>query len=269
MRTKNDNLKVGLALGSGAARGLAHIGVLEVLDHEGIRVDYVAGTSAGALIGAMYACGLNGRRIREIAAGLTLGSMMDIKPPKSGIIAGDKFRQFLAGITGDIDLEETAIPFACIVTDITAGTERVLQKGSLVEAVRASISIPGLLRAVTWTDGACLVDGAILNPLPVKIVREMGADLVVAVNVLPSRRLPANGETPGMFDILSTTVEIAATHMLQHSLELADAVIAVDTHGFHQFDFKYQEELADLGAEAAKKALPEIRKALGAPITEE
>jgi NTE family protein len=262
MNTDKRNRKIGLALGSGSARGLAHIGVLEVLDREGIQVDCIAGTSAGALIGSIYACGLNGRRIREIAADLTLGNMMDIKPPKSGIIAGDKFRQFLAEITGDIGIEETAIPFACVATDITSGTERVLRKGSLVEAVRASISIPGLFRAVTWPDGACLVDGAVLNPLPVKVVQEMGAEVVIAVSVRPSRRHPGNGESPGMFEILSTTLEIASNHMLQHSLELADAVIAVDTRGFHQFDFNRLNELADLGAEAAENALPDIRRAI-------
>lgn len=259
-----NKLKIGLALGSGAARGLAHIGVLRVLEDEEIPIDYIAGTSAGALIGSLYAGGLSSAEICDIAEHLTLGEMLDIKPPKSGLIAGNKFREFMRNSLGDVRIEDMKIPYACIATDIITGEEVVLKEGSVIEAVRASISIPGLFQLVRWPNGQYLVDGAVVNPMPVQVLRDMGADKVIAVNALPIKKegRKNNDEAPGIFEIMLNTVEISATHMLQHSLSQADCVISVDTRGFKPFDFKLTSELMQKGITAAKDALPEIKNIL-------
>ena len=137
--------KVGLALSGGAARGLAHIGVLEVLEKEGISIDMIAGTSAGAAIGALYAQGKDINQIKSLVLDLNwkrLVSLVDLALPKTGFIKGRKVKNQLRSIVGDIEFEELRIPLACVATDIRTGEEVIIKQGSVLEGVRASISIP-------------------------------------------------------------------------------------------------------------------------------
>ncbi|MCK4528592.1 patatin-like phospholipase family protein [candidate division WOR-3 bacterium] len=180
--------KIGLALGSGAARGFAHIGVLKVFDEEKIPIDFIAGTSIGALIGAIYASGISAREIEEIVLNLDrkkTTSLFTPTIPYSGLVEGKRITEFIKSIIGNPNIEDLKIPFAAIATDVMSGREVIFTKGSTVEAVRASISIPGIFTPCKY-NGNFLADGGLVNPLPVNCVREMGADFIIAVNVLPS-----------------------------------------------------------------------------------
>ena len=180
--------KVGLALGGGAARGLAHIGVLDVLQKEGIPIDMIAGTSAGAVVGAIYAWNQDTARIKKEALEVNwrkVAPLIDPSLPKSGLIKGKKIKDLLASyIGGNIKFSDLKIPFACVATDIDTGEEVVIDQGSVPEALRASISIPGIFTVVK-REGRYLVDGGLTNPVPVNVVKRMGADFIIAVNVIP------------------------------------------------------------------------------------
>jgi NTE family protein len=179
--------KIGLALGSGAARGLAHIGVLKVLEKEEIPLDMIAGTSMGALIGALYAQEKNAKRIEELALEIDwkrLILLADPTLPKMGFVEGKKIKELLKSIIGDIKFSDLEIPFACVATDILTGEEVVIREGLVVEGVRASISLPVILTPAKW-QGRFLVDGGLVNPVPVNLLKEMGADFTIAVNVIP------------------------------------------------------------------------------------
>jgi NTE family protein len=175
---------VGLALGAGGARGLAHIGVLQVLTEAGIPIDSVVGTSSGALVGAVYAAGqLENfeRQVREYVWTDVL-AMWDPVWPRSGIMSGSKALERLAGLLGEWKMEDLAVPFGAVTVDLVTGDEILMRRGRVVDAVRASISVPGVF--VPLRQGRrLLVDGAIRNPVPVSALGEMGADFRIAVNL--------------------------------------------------------------------------------------
>jgi NTE family protein len=255
--------KIGLALGSGVARGLAHIGVLEVLDREEIPVDIIAGTSIGALVGALYAEGKAISEIIEIAekaGSKRLNLFTDLSLPKTGLIRGRKIEDMLRSFYGNAKIEDLNVPFACVATDIDSGEEVVIDKGSLWRSIRATISLPVIL-AVAELDGRYLVDGFLVNPVPVDKVREMGADAVIAVNVIPDRNVKAATE-PNIFDVIMQTLHIVGYYALRSSAEGADVLIEPDTQRIALTDFHKVEECVQLGRDAAEKALPDIRKLL-------
>ena len=176
--------KVGLALSSGSARGWAHIGVVRALAEAGIRADYVAGTSIGAVVGAVYASG-NIDALQEVALQLDwrqIAYFFDVVLPKSGLIDGKKVSAFIRSHVNGINIEELPIPFCAVSTDLATGDEVVIQSGDIIDAVRASISVPGIFTPVK-KNGTFLVDGGLVNPVPVSVVRQMGADFVIAVDL--------------------------------------------------------------------------------------
>ena len=176
--------KIGLALGSGSARGWAHIGVIEALSEADIQIDYVAGTSVGAVVGAVYASGKI-HSFEEVVLQLDwkkVVSFLDVVFPKSGLIDGNKIADFVRAHVEEKNIENLPLPFRAISTDLATGNEVVFQEGDIIEAVRASISIPGIFTPLR-KDDMILVDGGLVNPVPVSVVREMGADLVIAVDL--------------------------------------------------------------------------------------
>ena len=180
-------VKIGYALGSGGARGLAHIGVLKVLEEQGIRPDVVAGTSMGAIVGALYSGGLTPGEIEKLALGLDwkkLVNLIDVTLPISGLLKGNRVVSLLKSIIGEITFSQLKCNFASVATNIINGEQVVLQDGSLIEAVRASISIPGIFTPVAIA-GQYLVDGGLINTVPVSVCRDMGADYVIGINVIP------------------------------------------------------------------------------------
>ena len=180
-------LRVGLALGSGSARGWAHLGVIRVLEEAGIRPDLVCGTSIGALVGAAYAADelenfekwLRGLSIADVI------SFMDVRM-NGGMIKGERLMEFFRRSFVDRPIEELAIPFAAVATALHTGTEVWLREGSTIEAVRATIALPALFMPVVL-DGRILVDGGLVNPVPVSLARAMGADIVIAVDLNSNR----------------------------------------------------------------------------------
>jgi NTE family protein len=262
--------KVGLALGGGAARGLAHIGVLEVLEKEGIPVDMIAGTSAGAAIGALYAQGKPASQIKELA--LKIGwmqflSLVDLALPRSGFVEGTKIKNLLKSIIGDISFSDLSIPLACIATDIGSGQEVVINDGSVLEGVRASISIPVIFAAVKWQD-RYLVDGGLVNPVPVRTVREMGADFIIAVNVnvMPAtaaqKKPPKKAKQPGMFNVLLQSIYISTYSVVRSSLEGADIVIEPQLADIGYGDFHRIRDCIAQGELAAQDSVAKIKKQL-------
>ncbi len=187
--TKLDRPKIALVLGSGAARGLAHIGVLKVLEEKNIPIDIVVGTSMGALIAGAYAAGLSPKQMEEIACETNWLRVAKLffprRLPREGLLDGKRIEEFIIALVGEQKIENLKIPFAAVATDIWTGEEIVLQSGSLVKAIRASISFPFLFSPVK-IDGRFLVDGGVVNPLPVNVAYDMRADLVVAVRSTPA-----------------------------------------------------------------------------------
>ena len=176
--------KVGLALGSGSARGWAHIGVLQVLRDEGVHLDMVCGSSIGALVGAAYAAG-ELERFAEWVQTLGLREVfgfMDFNLA-GGMLKGEKLIAFWRRHFADFDIDASPLPFACVATDLHSGAEVWLRDGSIADAVRASIALPGLFTPVVHADGRLLVDGGLVNPVPTSLARAMGADIVIGVDL--------------------------------------------------------------------------------------
>lgn len=205
--------RVGLALGSGGARGAAHVGVLKVLERAGVRISAIAGSSIGAMVGGAYAAGVPLSRIEEEWLTTSRAKLLrSFLPtfPRAGLSSGAGLRRYLREILGDVRIEELPIPFAAVATDLDTGQAVVLRSGPLVEAIRASTAIPGVFQPVRW-EGRLLVDGGMVEPLPVRVCRELGADLVIAVDTNPAPR-PTTPENRRPWSALSHTLRQALVH---------------------------------------------------------
>jgi NTE family protein len=266
--------RIGLALSGGAARGIAHIGVLDVLHKEKIPIDLIAGTSAGSIMGALYAAGVNPETMIKYAIDTSwkkLAPYVDISLHRTGLLKGHRIKELLAGFMGgDYSFDELKIPFVCVATDIDSGEEIVMDKGKVLDAVRASISIPGIFTIVE-RDGRYLADGGLTTPVPVHVVKQMGADFIIAVNVngdvtarrgkYDEKRLQHHKE-PNVFHVLMQSLFITTYALSQHTMEQADVIIEPDMPHIYAGDFQKAEEMIEEGREAAIAAMPEIRKKL-------
>ncbi len=268
-------MKLGLALSGGAARGLAHIGVIEVLEHEGIQIDMVAGTSMGAIIGAAYARGLSAAELKAVALDLSwkrLAPLVDFNPLQtSGLIGGRRIRKKLESIIGDVTFSDLKRPFTCVATDIISGEEVVFTRGRVLDAVLASMALP-LVFKVPRLGRRYLVDGGLSDPLPVAPLKKLGADKVIAVNVLknlgitPPHRDHANPlprHAPNFFRVANQVIYIASAHLAEAGMKAADVAIEPDMTGIHLADFGLAGEAILRGELAATAAMPLIRKIIG------
>ena len=256
--------KLGLALGGGVARGLAHIGVLKVLESLRIKPDLIAGTSMGAVIGATYARGMSAGEIEGAALSLNWGRrawLMDITVPRTGLIRGQRIKRFLEETIGDVHFADLSIPFACTATDLMTGDEVVLQDGPVVDAVRASISIPAIFTPAIL-DEKILVDGGLRTPIPVRLLRRMGADFIIAVNVLPSATQHSHIHlkkgrirVPNIFDVMMHTSHILSHQRVKTNLRGAKVIIEPDLADIAFGDFHRARECIARGEEAARLAL--------------
>jgi NTE family protein len=200
--------RVGLALGSGGARGAAHVGVLKVLEREDIKVSAIAGSSIGAMVGGAYAAGLPLARIEE--EWLTANRPRLLRSflptfPRAGLSSGAGLRRYLREVLGDVGIEHLPTPFAAVATDLDTGEAVVLRQGPLVEAICASTAIPGIFQPVRL-GGRLLVDGGLVEPLPVRICRELGAEIVIAVDTNPAPR-PITPQVRRPWRALSQTLQ--------------------------------------------------------------
>jgi len=272
--TESRRKKVGLALSGGAARGFAHVGVLRTLQKEGIPINMIAGTSAGAVMGAAYAWSQDTVRMTRDAldAGWKKKTpLIDPSIPKTGFIKGKKIQDLISNyVGGNIKFSDLKIPFACVATDIDTGEEIVINSGSVPEALRASISIPGIFTVVKH-EGRYLVDGGLTTPVPVEVVRNMGADFIIAVNVNPdvadrmgktSQKRVSVHKEPNIFQIMMQSIYITTYSLARNSLEHADIVIEPDLSNIGAGDFNKARELITRGRRAAQHAIPEIKRKL-------
>ncbi|KTB49340.1 patatin-like phospholipase family protein [Dehalogenimonas alkenigignens] len=259
--------KIGLALGSGAAKGLAHIGVLAELEKQGIQPDLIAGTSMGALIGAVYAQGVGSERMKEIARGFgqkRLSLFVEPSVPRSSLIRGQKIAEALRVIIGEVDFSSLEIPFVCLATDIGDGREIVIDQGEVWRGVMASCSIPILLPPVKKAN-RYLVDGGLVSPIPARILRDLGADVVIGVSVSSkgqedvdwgNRRDGSKG--PNLFDIAFQTMNLIGFQASKNCLPVADIVIEPNVDHIGWADFHRVDECILEGERAARNSMKQI-----------
>ena len=249
---------VGLALGAGAARGLAHIGVLKVFEEEKIPVDYIAGSSIGALIGAIYSAGQSLHDMEKIARHLKKAFFLDFTLPKLGFIEGNRIRDFVRLFTYNKNIEELNIPTAIVATDIRTGERIVFNKGNAADAVRASVAIPGVIVPVK-RQGRILVDGAVSDRVPVSVVREMGADIVIAVDVTGFDK---DAELNHIVDIFMQSMDRMQMEIVRYREVESDIMIRPDVARFGPFSFERGKELIAAGEQAARRQVDRIKNLL-------
>lgn len=247
--------KIAVALGGGAARGFAHVGVLKVLEAQGIVPDLVVGASAGSLVGALYAAGHTGFELQKIALQMDEATISDWGLPNRGIIKGEQLQEFVNRAVGNRPIEKLNKPFAVVATDLQSGEMIVFRRGNTGMAVRASSSIPGLFQPVSIS-GREYVDGGLTSPVPVKVARNLGADIVIAVDIGSK---PAYGKVSGAIDVLLQTFSIMGQSLSAQELSLADVVIRPNTGVIGATDFESRHLAILEGEKAAQEALPAIR----------
>lgn len=291
--------RIGLVLGSGAARGWAHIGVIRELEAAGIRPSLVCGTSIGALVGAAYAAGeldrfeswVRGLRVKNIL------SFMDLQLA-GGMLKGERLMQFFRRHFADCPIEELALPYGAVATALHNGAEIWLRSDSVTDAVRASIALPGLFAPV-WRGDHLLVDGGLVNPVPVSLGRAMGADILVAVdlnahllgrhliqdeapqgsagawlrslqqnfgNLLPASLSPSSPPLPSMLDVLASTINIMQVRITRSRMagEPADVLITPRLAALGLMDFHMADTAIEEGRRAAALMLPQLHELLDA-----
>lgn len=248
---------IGVALGGGFARGIAHIGVLKVLEEEGIPVSIVTGTSVGALIGAIYCSGMSIEELERIARTCRFTTFARWTVSRYGFASNDRMVSFLNRILKVKTFEELKIPLGVTATDFNSGEGVVFHSGSIVDPVRASCAYPGMFLPVEIR-GRYLVDGMLSHPVPTRPLREMGADRVLAVQL---KGTWSNGGAPRhLFDVIGQSFAIAQDAMAGVWRGAADLVIEPDVAGFAYDDFKRADELMRVGEVAMRAALPEVRR---------
>ncbi|MCX5994088.1 MAG: patatin-like phospholipase family protein [Chloroflexi bacterium] len=271
----NSEFKIGLALGSGAALGMAHIGVIKALREANIPIDMIAGTSMGALVGACYATDGRIAAMEALALTANLRKITRLLDPKFtlirvGFLQGKRVENFLKPIIGDRNINQCKIPFAAVATDIHSARQVILTQGSLLTAVRASISIPVVFVPVHY-EGRYLVDGGALNPVPADVVKSMGATFVIAVNVLndPKKRIhlgltgnKKSRRAPGIMNTLIQSIYIMEYQMVCASILKADIMIEPDVSNIEVYEFHRGLEAIDAGYKAAAAVIPEINRML-------
>lgn len=276
--------RIGLALGSGAARGLAHIGVLRVLENEGLRPDAIAGTSMGALVGAFYAAGIPVDEIERIALEFdvrTVTGVSEVALTKGAVFSGTKVQAFLREYLPET-FEELRIPFGCVATDITRNEPVRFTTGDLVAAVRASVSIPLAFLPVRMGD-ALLVDGYVCDPVPVGLARHLGGQTLVAVDVSGAGtvgELPPEGEVASLklkdlregmrtgsvergtrgLDILGAVSEAFEGRLAAHALRYADVAVSPDVRQLTGLDYGQAAYAIAEGERAMAAAVPRLRR---------
>jgi NTE family protein len=253
---------IGVALGGGFARGIAHIGVLKVLEEEGIPVRMVAGTSVGALIGAAYCSGLTIAELEEVAHRVRFTTFARWTLSRYGFASNDRIVSFLARTLKVQTFENLRIPLGVAATDFKTGEGVVFRSGSISDAVRGSCAYPGMFLPVE-IGGRWLVDGMLSNPVPAIPLREMGAERVLAVHL--KGQWSKTTEPRHFFDVIGQSFAIAQDMMSPVWRSAADVVIEPDVAGFDYDDFKRADELMHVGALAMRRALPEVRKWLETP----
>ena len=251
---------VGVALGGGSARGFAHIGVLQALEEAKIPVHVVAGTSAGALVGAFYAAGFSPWKMQEVALKVRDIDVADLSSGnKRGMTGGTALRRMVNGFLDDLPIEKMPRRFAAVATDLATGDKVVMQRGDPGSAVVASCAIPGVF-IPAMVGGRELVDGGLTSPVPVAVARQLGADVVIAVDVGGK---PSAKPRSGLYEIILQSFEIMGRSLAQLEAKSANLLIQPKTDAYDSSDFGARKEMIEAGYVAGQAALPELRRKLG------
>jgi len=251
-------VRIGLALGGGAAKGFAHIGVIKMLEANGLKPDVVAGTSAGSVVGAFYASGMDPFQLQEKAVALDEASIRDVRLFGGGLVQGLKLQDYVNEQVGKRSIERLPRPFAAVATRLETGERTVFVRGNTGQAVRASSSVPGVFEPVTIGDYQ-YVDGGVVSPVPVDAARQLGADFVIAVDISSK----ASGRRPdGMLGIVNQSIAIMGQRLGEQELTRADAVIRPNVLDYGSADFTKRNQAIMEGERAALAAIPQIRAAL-------
>jgi len=256
--------KVALVLGGGAARGFAHVGVIRVLEQERLPIDLVVGTSVGSLIGALYASDRNAFELEWAAFQLKQEDLFDYGMLSAvlgmGLARGERLEAFVKGKVKQQTIEELPLPFAAVATDLNWGTRIVLDHGPVARAVHASSAIPGVFEPVV-IEGKLLVDGGVVDNIPIEVARAKGADLVVAVDISED---VGNVNIKNLVDVLLQSTNIMFSVNVAHRRAGADVLVQPKVGGIGMLDFAHRKEAMDAGIAAAREAAPRIRAAIEA-----
>lgn len=249
---------IALALGGGAAKGFAHIGVIKALEAQGIVPDIVVGTSAGSVVGAMYAAGKSGFELQTLAITLDESQVSDWSLPDRGVLKGDALAAFINKAVNNTTIEKLPKKFGAVATDLASGEPIVFRSGDTGAAVRASSSVPGVFQPVAIR-GREYVDGGLVSPVPVRFAREMGATFVIAVDI---SNKPQTGKTKSSLDVLLQTFAIMGQSLNRSELPLADIVIRPDISQLASADFKTRHLAVLEGEKATAQAMPALKEKL-------
>jgi NTE family protein len=255
-------VKIGLALGGGAARGFAHIGVIKALESQGIVPDIVVGTSAGSLVGALYAAGNDGFALQKMAIEMDEAGITDWSLPlftkSSGVLKGEALQNYINTAVHNLPLEKLKIPFGVVATDLHSGAPILFRRGNTGLAARASSSVPGVFQPVKIGDRE-FVDGGLVSPVPVRFAHEMGADFVIAVNISAQ---PESQAASSSVEVLLQTFAIMGQSLNQHELKEADIVIQPKLGSMKANDFNGRNLAILAGEQAAFAVMSQIKQKL-------
>ncbi len=247
--------KIGLALGAGASRGFAHIGVLQVMEEIGLRPDYIAGSSIGSIIGALYAAGVTPGMMEGIAQNIDARLCYDLGFSRRGFIQGRRLEELIKMLTRNRSFDELEIPLAVTAVDLITCQRVIINKGKVYKGVRASISIPGVFRPVVDGDRV-LIDGGILERVPVNVVREMGADIVIGVDVAfrGRHRPPEN-----FIETIMQTIEVMELEIIKHTIPSEDIMICPEVYLSNPMSLEGIDTAIEEGRRAAREKMDQLK----------
>lgn len=243
--------KVGLALGGGAVLGAAHVGVLKALNETGIKIGWIAGTSIGALVASLFAFGKDCEKVEDLALDLSWTDFAGFSLSKFGLLTNNKVADYITRHLGEVEIGQASIPLAIVATDISSGNKVVLTEGLVSTAVRASTCIPGIFQPVNYND-QLLVDGGIVENVPISPLRDMGAEVIVAVDLNAKHTYE---EPRNMVDVLMNSFHFTLAHAAQVHTNKADILIEPDLSSFNRIDVDQTKQLIEAGYTATMKVI--------------
>lgn len=250
---------VALVLGSGGARGYAHIGVIQVLEQHGIHPDFIVGTSAGSIVGSIYASGKTANELRDIALNMKANDVRDVKIDLKGFFDGKKVENYVNEQVNNTPLEKLKTPMYVVATQLKEGKKVVFNYGNTGQAVRASVSIPSMFVPTKIGEDE-YVDGGLVSPVPVEVAHDLGADIIIAVDILAQ---PIHTETSNVWGLFNQNINIMQNHLAREELQYADVIIQPELkEKAHIFDVKNREITIQAGRDAAQKQLTAIFTAI-------
>ena len=250
---------VALVLGSGGARGYAHIGVIEVLEKQGIHPDFIVGTSAGSIVGSIYASGKTAAELHDIALNLKPNDVRDVDVSLKGFFNGQKVENYINRQVNNTPLQNLKIPMYVVVTELKNGEKTVFNYGNTGQAVRASTAIPSMFVPTKIGDTE-YVDGGLVSPVPVQVARDLGADIVIAVDILAQ---PIHTETSNVWGLFNQNINIMQGRLAEEELKNADIVIQPDLkEKAHIFDVTGREMAIQAGVDAANEKVADLQLAI-------